>query len=273
MCISPIGAVPEHGTDKSARDSSPLIPASWRQRPCWSRGGAYASAQLRSCGSSCAGEMGRGCCLIKQRRTSKCLCVAEGWPLLGFMWQGKWYYERVFPFGMRSSCRLCAVKDGLPSRVSVSSLRRLSLQRLPLPLCRYLALPRPLFLASLRDPLAASSWFSTASPPVVTHRRLFVLFLLRSSCWTTLLRIQFNMSTKNEWQIRLNSCWSTRELSSASCRLFPSSKLRLLLLSLHTRSTSLHLPLPSHRIPMHAEIDQPTDSAHAWTTLDYSLRG
>jgi hypothetical protein len=28
------------------------------------------------------------------------------WHLLGFKWQGKWYYERVLPFGLRSSCRL-----------------------------------------------------------------------------------------------------------------------------------------------------------------------
>jgi hypothetical protein len=28
------------------------------------------------------------------------------WPLLGFHWRGKWYYERVLPFGLKSSCRL-----------------------------------------------------------------------------------------------------------------------------------------------------------------------
>lgn len=28
------------------------------------------------------------------------------WPLLGFKWEGKWYCERVLPFGLRSSCRL-----------------------------------------------------------------------------------------------------------------------------------------------------------------------
>jgi hypothetical protein len=30
----------------------------------------------------------------------------EDWPLLGFMWRGEYYYERVLPFGLRSSCRL-----------------------------------------------------------------------------------------------------------------------------------------------------------------------
>lgn len=30
----------------------------------------------------------------------------EDWPLLGFLWEHKYYYERVLPFGLRSSCRL-----------------------------------------------------------------------------------------------------------------------------------------------------------------------
>lgn len=30
----------------------------------------------------------------------------EDWHLLGFQWKGKYYYERVLPFGLRSSCRL-----------------------------------------------------------------------------------------------------------------------------------------------------------------------
>jgi hypothetical protein len=30
----------------------------------------------------------------------------EDWPLLGFKWRGKWYYERALPFGLKSACRL-----------------------------------------------------------------------------------------------------------------------------------------------------------------------
>jgi hypothetical protein len=30
----------------------------------------------------------------------------EDWPLLGFKWLGKWYYERCLPFGLKPSCRL-----------------------------------------------------------------------------------------------------------------------------------------------------------------------
>ena len=30
----------------------------------------------------------------------------EDWPLLGFMWEGKYYFERTLPFGLKSSCRL-----------------------------------------------------------------------------------------------------------------------------------------------------------------------
>lgn len=54
-------------------------------------------------------RLGRGCWLIKLdvEAAYKQVPVCEGdWPLLGFMWQGKYYYERTLPFGLRSSCRI-----------------------------------------------------------------------------------------------------------------------------------------------------------------------
>ena len=53
--------------------------------------------------------MGPGCLLIKldvEAAYKQVPVRREDWPLLGFMWQGKWYYERTLPFGLKSSCRL-----------------------------------------------------------------------------------------------------------------------------------------------------------------------
>jgi len=54
-------------------------------------------------------ELGPGCWLIKldvEAAYKQIPVRPEDWPLLGFKWKGKWYYERVLPFGLRSSCRL-----------------------------------------------------------------------------------------------------------------------------------------------------------------------
>lgn len=53
--------------------------------------------------------LGPGCLLIKldvEAAYKQVPVRREDWPLLGFMWQGKWYYERTLPFGLKSSCRL-----------------------------------------------------------------------------------------------------------------------------------------------------------------------
>jgi hypothetical protein len=53
--------------------------------------------------------LGRGCWLVKLdvEAAYKQVPVRPGdWHLLGFQWEGKWYYERVLPFGLKSSCRL-----------------------------------------------------------------------------------------------------------------------------------------------------------------------
>ena len=54
-------------------------------------------------------ELGRGCLLIKLDVEAAYKQIAvrpEDWHLLGFKWLDKYYYERVLPFGLRSSCRL-----------------------------------------------------------------------------------------------------------------------------------------------------------------------
>ena len=54
-------------------------------------------------------ELGKGCFLVKldvEAAYKQVPVRREDWFLLGFMWKGKWYYERVLPFGLRSSCRL-----------------------------------------------------------------------------------------------------------------------------------------------------------------------
>lgn len=54
-------------------------------------------------------RLGRGCFLIKldvEAAYKQVPVRREDWHLLGFMWRGKYYYERVLPFGLKSSCRL-----------------------------------------------------------------------------------------------------------------------------------------------------------------------
>ena len=53
--------------------------------------------------------LGRGCLLIKldvEAAYKQVPVDPKDWHLLGFMFEGKFYYERVLPFGLRSSCRL-----------------------------------------------------------------------------------------------------------------------------------------------------------------------
>lgn len=54
-------------------------------------------------------KFGRGCYLIKldvEAAFKQVPVRPEDWHLLGFKWLGKYFYERVLPFGLRSSCRL-----------------------------------------------------------------------------------------------------------------------------------------------------------------------
>ena len=52
---------------------------------------------------------GKGCFLIKldvEAAYKQIPVRREDWHLLGFWWLDAWFYERVLPFGLRSSCRL-----------------------------------------------------------------------------------------------------------------------------------------------------------------------
>jgi hypothetical protein len=105
---SPIGCVPKHGTEAIRCIHHLSFP----------RGGdsingstVEESHELGSLDRATyfIKRIGKGCFLIKLdvKAAYKIIPVdPNDWPLLGFKWEGKWYYERVLPFGLRSSCRL-----------------------------------------------------------------------------------------------------------------------------------------------------------------------
>ena len=69
------------------------------------------SVQLASVAEACRHIrlLGAGCFLIKldvEAAYKQVPVRREDWHLLGFKWLGKYYYERVLPFGLKSSCRL-----------------------------------------------------------------------------------------------------------------------------------------------------------------------
>lgn len=108
MCVSPIGAVPKKNSEKVRVIHHLSFP----------HGGDSVNAgiveeylPLSSFGHAAraARQIGRGALLVKLdiEAAYKLVAVArEDWPLLGFKWEDQWYYERVLPFGLRSSCRL-----------------------------------------------------------------------------------------------------------------------------------------------------------------------
>ena len=105
---SPIGCVPKHGTDAIRCIHHLSFP----------RGGDSINGstveETHELGSfdratEFIKQLGPGCWLIKLdvKAAYKIVPVdPRDWPLLGFKWEGKWYYERVLPFGLKSSCRL-----------------------------------------------------------------------------------------------------------------------------------------------------------------------
>ena len=108
LCVSPIGAVPKRGSDKVRMIHDLSYP----------RGGDSVNSgidnpylPISSFGHAARAvlKMGRGCLLIKldvEAAYRQIPVRPEDWHLLGFFFEGKWYYERVLPFGLRSSCRL-----------------------------------------------------------------------------------------------------------------------------------------------------------------------
>ncbi|MBC7643931.1 MAG: hypothetical protein H7123_02315, partial [Thermoleophilia bacterium] len=107
MSISPIGAVPKgisawrvihHLSYPHGGDS---INFNVADMPCTLGSFDRACEMIR--------QLGPGCWLIKidVKSAYKLIPVrAEDWPLLGFRWRGKYYYERTLPFGLKSSCAI-----------------------------------------------------------------------------------------------------------------------------------------------------------------------
>jgi hypothetical protein len=105
---SPIGAVPKRDSDKIRVIHHLSFPF----------GGDSINSQIRGAeqplgsfeqASDAVRRLGAGCFLVKldvEAAYKQIPVHPDDWPLLGFCWEGKWYYERVLPFGLKSSCRL-----------------------------------------------------------------------------------------------------------------------------------------------------------------------
>jgi len=108
LWVSPIGAVPKKNSTKVRVIHDLSAP----------KGGLSVNAgildgslQISSFGHAAriVRRLGRGCWLIKldvEAAYKQVPVRPEDWHLLGFEFEGKLYYERVLPFGLRSSCRL-----------------------------------------------------------------------------------------------------------------------------------------------------------------------
>lgn len=108
LCISPIGAVTKRGSikvrvihDLSYPRGGDSINEHIRKVYCPVASFGHAARAVRA--------LGPGCLLIKldvEAAYKQIPVRPQDWHLLGFMFEGKCYYERVLPFGLRSSCRL-----------------------------------------------------------------------------------------------------------------------------------------------------------------------
>jgi hypothetical protein len=108
FCVSPIGAVPKRMSEKIRVIHHLSFP----------HGGDSVNAGIVEEGMSISSfghaaravrKLGPDCRLIKldvEAAYKQVPVRREDWHLLGFKWRGKYYYERVLPFGLRSSCRL-----------------------------------------------------------------------------------------------------------------------------------------------------------------------
>ena len=106
--VSPLGAVAKRGSTKVRVIHDLSFP----------RGGDSINAgvedvylPLSSFGHAARAvrTLGPGCLLIKldvEAAYKQVPVCPEDWHLLGFMFEGQFYYERALPFGLRSSCRL-----------------------------------------------------------------------------------------------------------------------------------------------------------------------
>lgn len=108
LCASPIGAVPKKNSvkvrvihDLSAPKGGDSINGGIEDGSLEISSFGHAAQAVR--------RAGRGAWLIKldvEAAYKQMPVRPEDWHLLGFEFEGKLYYERVLPFGLRSSCRL-----------------------------------------------------------------------------------------------------------------------------------------------------------------------
>lgn len=108
MCISPIGCVPKKNSGKvrvihhlSYPHGGDSVNAAIVEEPLRLPTFGHAARTVV--------QFGEGALLIKLDVSAAYKQVPvrrEDWPLLGFLWEKQYYYERVLPFGLRSSCRL-----------------------------------------------------------------------------------------------------------------------------------------------------------------------
>lgn len=108
LCASPIGAVPKKNSGKVRVIHDLSAP---KGGDSINGGIDDGSLEISSFGHAARAvrRAGRGAWLIKLdvEAAYKQVPVQPGdWHLLGFEFEGKLYYERVLPFGLRSSCRL-----------------------------------------------------------------------------------------------------------------------------------------------------------------------
>jgi hypothetical protein len=108
LCISPIGAVPKKNSVKVRVIHDLSFPKGGDSV----NAGIYdGSLDISSFGHAARAvrALGKGCFLIKldvEAAYKQIPVRPEDWHLLGFEFDGQLYYERVLPFGLRSSCRL-----------------------------------------------------------------------------------------------------------------------------------------------------------------------
>jgi hypothetical protein len=110
LCISPIGAVTKKGSTKVRVIHDLSYP---RDGECTSVNDGIVDvySPISSFGHAARAvrALGPGCLLIKldvEAAYKQVPVRREDWHLLGFKFKGRYYYERVLPFGLRSSCRL-----------------------------------------------------------------------------------------------------------------------------------------------------------------------
>lgn len=108
MAVSPIGAIPKKQPGKIRVIHHLSFPF---KGDSVNEGIAEVKMNIANFGWAARAvvKLGRGCFLIKldvEAAYKQVPVRREDWHLLGFKWLDQWYYERVLPFGLRSSCRL-----------------------------------------------------------------------------------------------------------------------------------------------------------------------